>query len=167
MKGELLEGGLRIPAIVRWPGRVRDEHGFRAGHDLDGLDADAARGRRSGAGSSYPPDGENLLPVLTKGARRIRASCSGVSGPERNAPSATAIGSICGPTATNSCSTSSRIRASAPISRAETRGRVQSPADGVGDLETRQCCPKKPGSRSRYRHPGAALADHYGLTNPK
>ena len=89
--------------------------GVRAGHDLDGLAADAAGGRRRGPDPAYPPDGENLLPALPAARRRIRASCSGATRPAGSAPCATATGNISGSPATSSCSTWSRTRASAPI----------------------------------------------------
>ena len=64
MKGELLEGGIRAPAIVRWPGQIP------AGRVLDQVAAGmdwmptllAAAGIALSA--AYPSDGENLLPVL-------------------------------------------------------------------------------------------------------
>jgi hypothetical protein len=49
MKGELLEGGLH-PGDCALAGTDRGGRGVRAGHDLDGLDADAAGRRGDGAG---------------------------------------------------------------------------------------------------------------------
>jgi arylsulfatase A-like enzyme len=64
-KGDLLEGGLRVPAIVRWPGRVKAGGVTeQVGMTMDWLPtlADAA-GARADAG--YPSDGISLLPWLT------------------------------------------------------------------------------------------------------
>jgi arylsulfatase A-like enzyme len=65
MKGELLEGGLRIPAIVRWPGRVAAASvSEQVMISMDWLPTLlAAAGTPPDA--AYPPDGENLLPALT------------------------------------------------------------------------------------------------------
>ena len=67
MKGELLEGGLRIPAIVRWPGRVAaGSVSEQAMISMDWMPTLlAAVGTQPDP--AYPPDGENLLPVLTGG----------------------------------------------------------------------------------------------------
>src|SRR5215470_14504093 len=68
MKGVLLEGGLRIPAIARWPGRV--PAGAVSEQVMISMDwmptLLAAAGTQMDP--AYPPDGENLLPVLTSGA---------------------------------------------------------------------------------------------------
>jgi arylsulfatase A-like enzyme len=68
MKGELLEGGLRIPAIARWPGRIPP--GAVSEQVMISMDwmptLLAAVGTQPDP--SYPPDGNNLLPVLTAGA---------------------------------------------------------------------------------------------------
>ena len=67
-KGELLEGGLRIPAIVRWPGHVP------AGSVTDqvAISMDWLPTLLAAAGVApdpgYPPDGMNLLPVLAEKA---------------------------------------------------------------------------------------------------
>lgn len=67
-KGELLEGGLRIPAILRWPGRVRA--GTSTGQVAITMDwlptLLAAAGTKPDP--AYPSDGANLLPMLTQGA---------------------------------------------------------------------------------------------------
>lgn len=64
-KGDLLEGGIRVPLIVRWPGRIKA--GGRSPQMMVSMDwlptlLAAAGGTADGA---YPPDGENLLDVLT------------------------------------------------------------------------------------------------------
>jgi arylsulfatase A-like enzyme len=65
MKGELLEGGLRIPAIARWPGRI--PAGAVSEQVMISMDwmptLLAAAGTETDP--TYPPDGDNLLPVLT------------------------------------------------------------------------------------------------------
>src|SRR5215467_13329801 len=64
MKGELLEGGLRIPAIARWPGRI--PAGAVSEQVMISMDwlptLLAAAGTQPDP--AYPPDGEDLLPVL-------------------------------------------------------------------------------------------------------
>jgi arylsulfatase A-like enzyme len=70
-KGELLEGGLRIPAIVRWPGHIREGSVTeQVAISMDWLPTLLAA---AGAASdpAYPPDGMNLLPVLSEGAAPI------------------------------------------------------------------------------------------------
>src|SRR5205823_3596962 len=68
MKGELLEGGLRIPAIARWPGRI--PAGAMSEQVMISMDwmptLLAAAGTQMNP--AYPPDGENLLPVLSGAA---------------------------------------------------------------------------------------------------
>jgi len=65
MKDELLEGGLRIPSIVRWPGHIA------AGSTSEQVMAtmDWMPTLLAAAGTSpdvaYPPDGEDLGPILT------------------------------------------------------------------------------------------------------
>lgn len=65
MKDELLEGGLRVPAIVRWPGKVKP--GTVSDQVMISMDwmptlLAAADVQQDAA---YPSDGENLLPLLT------------------------------------------------------------------------------------------------------
>ncbi len=65
MKGELLEGGVRIPAIVRWPGRVAA--GSVSDQPIITMDwlptLVAAAGTRPDP--AYPSDGEDLAPALS------------------------------------------------------------------------------------------------------
>jgi arylsulfatase A-like enzyme len=70
-KTELLEGGLRIPAIIRWPGHVPP--GSASQQAMIGMDwlptLLAAAG--TAPDPAYPPDGMNLLPWLTQGAAPV------------------------------------------------------------------------------------------------
>lgn len=72
MKGELLEGGLRIPAIVRWPGRIA------AGSvsDQTMISMDWAPTLLAAAGTqpdpAYPSDGEDLARTLAGAAPHPR-----------------------------------------------------------------------------------------------
>ena len=65
MKGELLEGGIRVPVLVRWPDRIAA--GLRTSQLA--VTADWLPTLLAAAGgapdANYPSDGENLLPVLT------------------------------------------------------------------------------------------------------
>jgi arylsulfatase A-like enzyme len=63
-KGELLEGGIRVPLLVRWPGRV--PAGRASEQVMVGMDWLPTLAAAAGLAPSaeYPPDGENLLPVL-------------------------------------------------------------------------------------------------------
>lgn len=65
MKGELLEGGVRVPLIMAWPDRIAA--GSRTEQVAISMDMlptflAAAGGRPDPA---YPTDGDNLLPVMT------------------------------------------------------------------------------------------------------
>ncbi len=70
-KTELLEGGLRIPAIIRWPGHIP------AGTTTEqvGISMDWMPTLLAAAGTAphpdYPADGLNLLPQLTQGAAPV------------------------------------------------------------------------------------------------
>ena len=68
MKGELLEGGIRVPVLARWPERIAA--GLRTSQVAVTTDwlptLLAAAGGAPDA--NYPSDGENLLPVLTGAA---------------------------------------------------------------------------------------------------
>jgi arylsulfatase A-like enzyme len=63
-KSELLEGGIRVPVIVRWPGRVRP--GSTSQQVMASMDWLPTLAAAAGApvDPHYPPDGENLLAVL-------------------------------------------------------------------------------------------------------
>ncbi len=63
-KTELLEGGIRVPGIVRWPGRIKaGQVSSQVAISMDWLPTLLAA---AGAAPdpAYPPDGANLLPVL-------------------------------------------------------------------------------------------------------
>ncbi len=63
-KGELLEGGLRIPALIRWPARIRSG----TVHDQVAITMDWLPTLLEAAGTqpdvAYPSDGISLLPTL-------------------------------------------------------------------------------------------------------
>jgi arylsulfatase A-like enzyme len=71
MKGELLEGGIRVPILMRWPGRIAQ--GLRT--DQVAATVDWLPTLLAAAGSApdpaFPSDGVNLLPVLTGAAPEI------------------------------------------------------------------------------------------------
>jgi arylsulfatase A-like enzyme len=70
-KTELLEGGLRIPAIISWPARI--PRGRTA--DQVAISMDWVPTLLAAAGTvpdqAYPTDGMNLLPVLTRNAPSV------------------------------------------------------------------------------------------------
>jgi arylsulfatase A-like enzyme len=70
-KTELLEGGLRIPAIISWPARI--PRGQTTNQVSISMDWVATLLAAAGAlpDPAYPLDGMNLLPVLTQNASPI------------------------------------------------------------------------------------------------
>lgn len=64
MKAELLEGGIRVPTLVRWPGRIAQGRVS----DQVNITMDWVPTLLAAAGgapdAAYPSDGENLLPIL-------------------------------------------------------------------------------------------------------
>jgi len=70
-KTELLEGGLRIPAIVRWPARIRAKTTTeQAAITMDWV-ATLLAAAGTGPDPAYPLDGMNLLPMLTQNAAPV------------------------------------------------------------------------------------------------
>jgi arylsulfatase A-like enzyme len=64
-KTELLEGGIRVPLLLRWPARLRaGGHPEQVMSSMDFLPTLLAAAG-SAPDPQAPPDGENLLPVLT------------------------------------------------------------------------------------------------------
>jgi arylsulfatase A-like enzyme len=68
-KGELLEGGIRVPLFVRWPARIKaGSRSEQVNISMDWVPTLlAAAGTRPHP--DYPSDGMNLLDVVTKGNR--------------------------------------------------------------------------------------------------
>jgi arylsulfatase A-like enzyme len=64
MKGELLEGGIRVPVLARWPARI--PAGLRSHQVINTTDWLPTFLAAAGAAPSpqYPSDGENILPTL-------------------------------------------------------------------------------------------------------
>ncbi|GGY86789.1 sulfatase [Pseudoduganella plicata] len=63
-KTELLEGGIRVPALVRWPARIRARAvSHQVAISMDWLPTLLAAAGTAPA-ASHPSDGHNLLPVL-------------------------------------------------------------------------------------------------------
>jgi arylsulfatase A-like enzyme len=63
-KSELLEGGIRVPAIVRWPARLRPAVSDQVCITMDWLPTLLAAAGAA-ADPAYPSDGEDLWPALT------------------------------------------------------------------------------------------------------
>jgi arylsulfatase A-like enzyme len=62
-KTELLEGGLRVPTLLRWPARVTPQVSHQVTITMDWLPTLlAAAGTKPDA--AYPSDGDDMLPVL-------------------------------------------------------------------------------------------------------
>jgi arylsulfatase A-like enzyme len=68
MKGELLEGGIRVPVLARWPAHIPP--GLRSEQVINTTDWMPTFLAAAGAASDprYPSDGENLVPVLAGAA---------------------------------------------------------------------------------------------------
>jgi arylsulfatase A-like enzyme len=70
-KGDLLEGGLRIPAVVRWPGHIRA--GITTTQTAMTMDWMPTFLSLAGTAPdpAYPSDGISLVPTLTQGAAPV------------------------------------------------------------------------------------------------
>lgn len=67
-KGELLEGGIRVPALVRWPGQIAPgRRSDQVSITMDWLPTLLAAARTA-PDPAFPSDGEDLLSVLRGGA---------------------------------------------------------------------------------------------------
>ena len=166
MKGELLEGGLRIPAIARWPAG-----GVPAGAvseqviaSMDWLPTLAAAAGTA-PDPAYPPDGENLLPAMTgaAAAKPRKLYFRFRPGQQR----AVRDGDmkylrVEGNEFLFNVAKDPRERANLRERQPEVFARLQA------DWEAweKGVLPQKPGAQG-HRHPGEALADHIGRVNPK
>jgi arylsulfatase A-like enzyme len=164
MKTELLEGGLRIPTIARWPARV--VAGSTSEQVMISMDWMPTLLAAAGAASdaSYPPDGESLLPTLT-----------GTSPPHRRklywrykagAQRAIRDGDwkylqIAGNEFLFDVMQDPRERANRKDRDKEVFERLK--ADWVAWNDTVLPERNRP---ARYSNPGNLLADHYGVVNP-
>ncbi|MHC4435513.1 MAG: arylsulfatase [Planctomycetota bacterium] len=62
LKGSLYEGGIRVPMVVRWPGRIRP--GSKSAHAAAHYDILATLAEIAGAGAPNETDGTSFVPTL-------------------------------------------------------------------------------------------------------
>src|SRR5215831_17242023 len=164
MKQELLEGGIRVPAIVRWPGRIpAGAVSEQVMITMDWLPTLLAAAGTS-PDAAYPSDGEDLGPVMTGRAaphpRKLywrykagsqRAIRDGDWKYLRIAGNDFLFDVIKDP----------RERANLKDRHREVFDRLK------GDWETWNdtMLPERPRAAT-YGNPGNFVADHYGVTNP-
>ena len=164
MKDELLEGGLRIPSIVRWPGQTAA--GSTSEQVMVTMDwmptLLAAAGTSPDA--AYPSDGEDLGPIVTGGAApHPRKLCWRYhSGSQR----AIRDGNwkylrIAGNEFLFDVVKDPRERANLKDLERDVFDRLR--RDWEAWNET--MLPERP-RPMRYRNPGCDVADRYGVTNP-
>jgi arylsulfatase A-like enzyme len=164
MKYELLEGGTRIPAIVRWPGRVAA--GLVSEQVMISMDWMPTLLATAGTqpDPAYPPDGENLLPTLTGRAaphpRKLywrykagsqRAIRDGDWKYLRIAGNEFLFDVVKDP----------RERANLKDRQKDVFDRLKSDWEAWNDT----MLPERPRPAAYFNH-GDFLADHYGVTNP-
>src|SRR5262245_3337570 len=164
MKQELLEGGLRIPAIVRWPGRIA------AGSVSEQVMITMAwvptllAAARTARDAAYPSAGESLVPVMTGRAaphpRKLywrykagsqRAVRDGDWKYLRIAGNEFLFDVIKDP----------RERANLKDRYREVFDRLKSDWEAWNDM----MLPERP-RPATYGNPGNFVADHYGVTSP-
>src|SRR5919198_210805 len=164
MKGELLEGGLRIPAIARWPGRI--PAGAVSEQVMISMDWMPTLLAAAGAqlDPSYPADGDNLLPALTsrESPHTRKLFWRFKSGGQR----AVRDGDwkylqIAGNEYLFDVAKDPRERANLKDRYKEVFDRLKQ--EWASWDET--MLPERP-RPAAYSNPGNALADHYGVTNP-
>ena len=164
MKGELLEGGLRIPAIVRWPGRVAA--GSVSEQVMISMDWMPTLLAVAGTppDPAYPPDGENLLPMLTGASPHTRKLFWRY---KAGAQRAVRDGDWKYLRIAENEFLFDVVKD--PRERANLKGRNTDIFDRLkNDWETwnNTMLPERP-RPAAYSQPGNLLADHYGVTNPK
>jgi len=163
MKQELLEGGIRIPAIVRWPGRIAP--GTVSEQVM--ITMDWMPTLLAAAGTSpdpaYPSDGEDLGPIMTGRAPHPRklywrykaGSQRAIRDGDRK------YLQIAGNEFLFDVVTDLRERANLKDREKDVFERLKS------DWEAWAATMLPERSRpAPYNHPGNFLADHYGVTNP-
>lgn len=164
MKTELLEGGLRVPSIVRWPaGIAPGSVSEQAMITMDWVPTLlAAAGRESDPG--YPSDGENLLPLLTGRAAphprklywryKIGAQRALRDGNWKYLQ-------IAGNEFLFDVVQDPRERGNRKVRDKDVFERLK--ADWIAWNDT--MLPERP-TPARWQNPGNFLADHYGVANP-
>jgi arylsulfatase A-like enzyme len=164
MKFELLEGGIRIPAIVRWPGRIAP--GAVSEQVMITMDWMPTLLAAVGASpdAAYPSDGEDLGQVLTGGTgvhprklcwRHKAGSQRAIRGGDRK------YLRIAGNEFLFDVVRDPRERANLKDREKDVFDRLKS------DWEAWDATMLPERSRpARYAHPGNLLADHYGVVNP-
>ena len=165
MKTELFEGGLRIPSIVRWPGRIAA--GSVSEQVMISMDwmptLLAAAGTRPDPG--YPSDGEDLNPILSGGAaahpRKLYFRYK--AGAQRAIRDADwKYLRIAGNEFLFDVVQDPRERANLKDRRKDIFDRLKSDWEAWNGTMLEE--------RSRpalYSNPGQFLADHYGVVNPQ
>lgn len=165
MKHELLEGGMRIPAIVRWPGRIAA--GSVSEQVMISMDwmptLLAAAGTQPDP--AYPPDGENLLPTLT--ARASPHTRKLFWRYKAGAQRAVRDGDwkylrIAGNEFLFDVVKDPRERANLRGRNTDIFDRLKNDWEAWNDT----MLPERP-RQATYGNPGNAMADHYGVTDPK
>jgi len=164
MKGELLEGGLRIPAIARWPGRI--PAGAVSEQVMISMDwlptLVAAAGTQPDP--AYPPDGENLVPVLTgRAAPHARKLFWRFKAGEQRAvrDGDWKYLKIAGNEFLFDVVKDPRERANLKDRYKDQFERLRSDWSGWNDTMLAER--PRPGP---YSNPGNVVADHYGVANP-
>ena len=74
-KDTVWEGGIRVPSIMRWPGRIPAGPSPAAGRDHDGPDGDDPRARRARVVPPEALEGIHLMPIADGGRRVSSGRC--------------------------------------------------------------------------------------------
>jgi arylsulfatase A-like enzyme len=150
-KTELLEGGIRVPTLLRWSARIQPQVQEQVTASFDWLPTLlAAAGARPHP--DFPSDGQNILPILEGHAAPTERSLfwrykSQTQRAVRQGP-----GNTSRSTTTSFCSMWRRTPASAPISRSISQKSLPDCA-GNGRNGTSSCCPSRPKTTATASRP--------------